>query len=231
MYTTGTKRCPDCGYQVGANDTSCPNCSYSFSKEGNSSAGQDGGKIVAILLWLAALCVAIVGVTRISCEDYIFHQEHYAKCLEGYNDCIEEANSAAFLRGTFLSIADEYEEMMEEDMEEIVKYQSQAKYCFAGAAVLIVLGIVIFVKQKKTDAVMQTGSYSPMYPSAFPKNENSVPAQGGTAFRTAEPAPTVINDVQTHQDIDKLRSYKELLDTGVITQEEFETKKKQILGL
>lgn len=30
---------------------------------------------------------------------------------------------------------------------------------------------------------------------------------------------------------DELKKYKELLDTGVITQEEFEKKKKQLLGL
>ena len=31
--------------------------------------------------------------------------------------------------------------------------------------------------------------------------------------------------------IDELKRYKELLDTGVITQEEFDAKKKQLLGL
>jgi predicted Zn-dependent peptidase len=30
---------------------------------------------------------------------------------------------------------------------------------------------------------------------------------------------------------DEIRKYKELLDDGVITQEEFEQKKKQLLGL
>ncbi len=43
------------------------------------------------------------------------------------------------------------------------------------------------------------------------------------------------NNTQPHDDViggaDKLRTYKELLDSGVITQEEFEQKKKQILGL
>jgi hypothetical protein len=30
---------------------------------------------------------------------------------------------------------------------------------------------------------------------------------------------------------DKLKMYKELLDSGIITQEEFDAKKKQVLGL
>ena len=32
-------------------------------------------------------------------------------------------------------------------------------------------------------------------------------------------------------DVDTLKKYKELLDNGIITQEEFEDKKKQILNL
>ena len=39
-------------------------------------------------------------------------------------------------------------------------------------------------------------------------------------------------DEGSHQsNADELKKYKELLDSGVITQEEFDAKKKQILGL
>lgn len=34
-----------------------------------------------------------------------------------------------------------------------------------------------------------------------------------------------------HSSADELRQYKELLDMGVLSQEEFDTKKKQLLGL
>ena len=36
---------------------------------------------------------------------------------------------------------------------------------------------------------------------------------------------------QTNDDIAELTKYKELLDKGIITQEEFDAKKKQVLGL
>lgn len=36
---------------------------------------------------------------------------------------------------------------------------------------------------------------------------------------------------QSKSDADELRKYKDLLDSGVITQEEFDAKKKQLLGL
>lgn len=48
-------------------------------------------------------------------------------------------------------------------------------------------------------------------------------------------APVVETQKQSapiiHSDADELRKYKDLLDSGVITQEEFDTKKKKILGL
>ena len=39
------------------------------------------------------------------------------------------------------------------------------------------------------------------------------------------------NKVYTTANLDNLKKLKELLDAGIITQEEFETKKKQILDL
>lgn len=41
----------------------------------------------------------------------------------------------------------------------------------------------------------------------------------------------VVNQVQTLSNADELRKYKQLLDDGIITQEEFDAKKKQLLGL
>ena len=40
-----------------------------------------------------------------------------------------------------------------------------------------------------------------------------------------------ISDTITKVDADELKKYKDLLDSGVITQEEFDAKKKQVLGL
>lgn len=41
-------------------------------------------------------------------------------------------------------------------------------------------------------------------------------------------APTVIQQISA---ADELKKFKELLDMGIITQEEFDAKKKQLLGL
>ena len=53
-----------------------------------------------------------------------------------------------------------------------------------------------------------------------------VAAMAGSAFASQEPAAPSVE--RTADDIIK---FKNLLDAGVITQEEFDTKKKQLLGI
>lgn len=46
-----------------------------------------------------------------------------------------------------------------------------------------------------------------------------------------ETQQTVVNNIQETTNADELKKYKDLLDSGAITQEEFENKKKELLGL
>ncbi len=55
---------------------------------------------------------------------------------------------------------------------------------------------------------------------------NNIIAQNKNAKKTA----TVSTTIQVSP-ADELKKFKELLDAGVITQEEFDAKKKQLLGL
>ena len=41
----------------------------------------------------------------------------------------------------------------------------------------------------------------------------------------------IINNIKETSNADELKKYKELIDSGVITQEEFDAKKKELLGL
>ncbi len=45
------------------------------------------------------------------------------------------------------------------------------------------------------------------------------------------PAQTVVRQEVSTSNADELKKYKDLLDSGIITQEEFDAKKKQLLGL
>ena len=51
-------------------------------------------------------------------------------------------------------------------------------------------------------------------------------------YRTAATPPVqTINNIVTKSPAEQLKEFKELLDMGIITQEEFDAKKKQLLGL
>lgn len=49
--------------------------------------------------------------------------------------------------------------------------------------------------------------------------------------RQQEKNNTVTNITQSHSEADEIKKYKDLLDSGIISQEEFDAKKKQLLGL
>ena len=48
---------------------------------------------------------------------------------------------------------------------------------------------------------------------------------------TAPSTPYTPNSGSIHSAADELKKYKELLDAGILTEEEFQTKKKQLLNL
>ena len=52
-----------------------------------------------------------------------------------------------------------------------------------------------------------------------------------SARQNENKSTTVINQTNAASGADELKKYKDLLDSGIITQEEFDAKKKQILGL
>ena len=52
----------------------------------------------------------------------------------------------------------------------------------------------------------------------------------GEVVETKDKITSTISNV-THSGADEIKKYKELLDSGVITEEEFEKKKKQILNI
>ena len=49
--------------------------------------------------------------------------------------------------------------------------------------------------------------------------------------RQGKPTETIIKQEVHQSNADELKKFKDLLDNGIITQEEFEEKKKQLLGL
>lgn len=62
-------------------------------------------------------------------------------------------------------------------------------------------------------------------------NEYAPPEQSVQTAPAFQPQQTAAIPQQTYSPMDELKKLKELLDMGIITQEEFDLKKKQLLGL
>ena len=67
---------------------------------------------------------------------------------------------------------------------------------------------------------------------------NAIATGGGTGSYTAPQQPVQSRQAPVSRPVvggigaaEELKAYKELLDSGAITQEEFEAKKRQLLGL
>ena len=83
-----------------------------------------------------------------------------------------------------------------------------------------------------------SANYPPNIPAETPPVWNEVPPSGYAPIyqpNTQAPQAPVWNESQVvdsfADEADKIRKYKKLFDEGIITAEEFEAKKKQLLGL
>ena len=85
-----------------------------------------------------------------------------------------------------------------------------------GISVSTTSGYIKFVMIKNVDEIHDTISKLLM-----DRQEN----------KSANTAHTTIREEISQSNADELKKYKDLLDSGVITQEEFDKKKKQLLGL
>ena len=108
-------------------------------------------------------------------------------------------------------------------------FQNQQCAIYSYESINSVEGFVNYITVKITGESDKT--YMPLKGRdavilAVKKINNAISAYKAQQNR---PAQTVIN--QTASSADELKKFKELLDMGIISQEEFDAKKKQLLGL
>ena len=85
---------------------------------------------------------------------------------------------------------------------------------FKGVAVATSSGRISFLAVKNSEEIFD--------------KINALLIERQKAKKEAAPIQATANQ---HDEVDKLKKYKELLDQGIITQEEFDKKKKELLGL
>lgn len=139
--------CPECGASIDANSTVCTECGFPLKPSKlETSATSKGLKLpkmqLGIVLCVVAVICFIVGIKRITNDNYDFYTEHYRECVEGYEDAKREADSAGWLlKSGYERIADTYEDMMDDDLKKIWQYRIGAIVSCSAGAIMVFFGI------------------------------------------------------------------------------------------
>ena len=139
--------CPECGASIDANSTVCTECGFPLKPSKlETPATSKGLKLpkmqLGIVLCVVAVICFIVGIKRITNDNYDFYTEHYRECVEGYEDAKREADSAGWLlKSGYERIADTYEDMMDDDLKKIWQYRIGAIVSCSVGAILVFSGI------------------------------------------------------------------------------------------
>ena len=100
-----------------------------------------------------------------------------------------------------------------------------------GAVAILLLVVSLFC------LVFSTTSYEPEFQGGlfiglhFAAIVVAFAKRSSLIAESKEAQQTVVNNIQETTNADELKKYKDLLDSGAITQEEFDAKKKELLGL
>lgn len=146
--------CYECGTVLKKNTIVCINCGAPMAEDSETKTKESAlkkwkNKIIGIGMIIAACVLFIVAFTKVRDESYIFYKEQYEKCEAGYEDAKAMANSSSgYFKSSYNNIADTYQEMMDDVMEEINEYRIQAIVCLGAGTVLAILGSIILKKGK-----------------------------------------------------------------------------------
>ena len=153
-YQTPTKVCKECGKALEDSVTSCPNCGCPVSNSKSSLPRFNIVRIcVAAILIIAALIMVISGSKILNSDDMEFYQEHLQTCKEGRRECQNAMyTSSGMFYGMYRDLVESYDEMIEDDEEEIDKLKDKANGQFILAGLCAVgAAIAFFAAWKRGD--------------------------------------------------------------------------------
>ena len=147
------KVCSECGAENESDVTVCANCGCPFEEKpsGEAKTGSVQVKRIAgIVCCLLSIFLFYQGFMSINNSTYEFYQEHYADCQKAQQECLDMAySSTGFFRSSYLDIVDQYQDLMEDDMEQINACRYKAIGFGCGGLVSLGAGIVLILKRKK----------------------------------------------------------------------------------
>lgn len=142
--------CPECGTDVGTDLDTCPCCGYPLKSTNKSNINKikfssnisSNKRKIGIIMCAVAILFIIIGITRITNDDYKFYTEHLEECLDAYGEVKAEAKrSSGWFSSAYNSIADRYEDLIADDRKELWIYRIQAIVSCSAGAVLLYFGV------------------------------------------------------------------------------------------
>ena len=154
MDANEQKKTPVCAeYQMENPSDAQSNSDHSFAKAvntGSTPAVRQGLRIAGAVFCILALFLFWHSYNAVHNDQYTFYQKHYAECKAGYEDCLSKARSSSgFFWSSYMNLADSYQIMMDEDMEELNAYRTQAIAYGCGGLVSVGAGLVLMLMKKK----------------------------------------------------------------------------------
>lgn len=143
--------CPECGCELDNNITICTNCGYNIEvkKEIVISKNVEKGRRIRIASVVIACVFFILAVTRISNDKYTFYKEHYAECMDEYEENSKTARSSSgMFKSSYNYISNSYKDMADSDMKEIWKFRVEAIVLSVVGVVVIISGVKIAKKKE-----------------------------------------------------------------------------------
>lgn len=154
--------CPECGFENEDSAETCASCGYPL-KNDNAAEHQTNrkNKIIGFIL-IAAACICLtVGIITLGeyksahsviiddrKNDYYldFWKQHYQECKAGYEENIASAKAyygSGFFYSSYMGIADDYLEMMQDDLDRIDEINTEYDAKLAKARKIQTKGIII----------------------------------------------------------------------------------------
>jgi hypothetical protein len=155
-------KCPECGKEVSDEAGLCPHCGYEITEQ-NENLKEDkqevpiykNRKYMGRLMCIVGCILLIVGITRITNDDYKFYKQHYKDCIDGYNDTKTTANSyvGGYFKSTYNDIASNYQDMADDDNKKLWTLRIQAIFLLCGGSILILGGYKNCKKEKEDHGI------------------------------------------------------------------------------
>ena len=151
------KECYECGTLLMKSAIVCTKCGAPMSVINEDATKVDKvvlnkskNRYIGIGMIIIACILFVISFSRVNNEKYEFYKKHYEDCEEGYIETKSMANSysSGFFKSSYNNIADSYQDMMDNDMDEINKFRTQAVICLATGVVFIIVGTIKLRKEK-----------------------------------------------------------------------------------